>query len=152
MEWGCMQALIDFDGWRKWKELKLPWQQGDGIDGAADPSSKKSKKSGGGGEGHARRPSMSSLGRDTGESSDTLNTVSSHELGPPTPTTNARARRGSRSGSPSGSGSGSNSVGRSPLSHPSVFERLAAHEASAANSNVSPPANLSPPASGNGAK
>lgn len=20
MEWGCMQALIDFDGWRKWKE------------------------------------------------------------------------------------------------------------------------------------
>jgi osomolarity two-component system response regulator SSK1 len=19
MEWGCMQALIDFDGWRKWK-------------------------------------------------------------------------------------------------------------------------------------
>lgn len=20
-EWGCMQALIDFDGWRKWKEI-----------------------------------------------------------------------------------------------------------------------------------
>ena len=20
-EWGCMQALIDFDGWRKWKDL-----------------------------------------------------------------------------------------------------------------------------------
>ncbi len=20
MEWGCMQALIDFDGWRKWKK------------------------------------------------------------------------------------------------------------------------------------
>lgn len=20
MEWGCMQALIDFDGWRKWKD------------------------------------------------------------------------------------------------------------------------------------
>jgi osomolarity two-component system response regulator SSK1 len=19
-EWGCMQALIDFDGWRKWKD------------------------------------------------------------------------------------------------------------------------------------
>jgi osomolarity two-component system response regulator SSK1 len=19
-EWGCMQALIDYDGWRKWKE------------------------------------------------------------------------------------------------------------------------------------
>ncbi|KAL1839108.1 hypothetical protein VTK73DRAFT_4128 [Phialemonium thermophilum] len=21
MEWGCMQALIDFDGWRKWKNF-----------------------------------------------------------------------------------------------------------------------------------
>jgi osomolarity two-component system, response regulator SSK1 len=21
MEWGCMQALIDYDGWRKWKEF-----------------------------------------------------------------------------------------------------------------------------------
>lgn len=21
-EWGCMQALIDFDGWRKWKEIE----------------------------------------------------------------------------------------------------------------------------------
>lgn len=23
-EWGCMQALIDFDGWRKWKEFIPP--------------------------------------------------------------------------------------------------------------------------------
>lgn len=21
MEWGCMQALIDFDGWRQWKNF-----------------------------------------------------------------------------------------------------------------------------------
>lgn len=21
MEWGCMQALIDFDGWKTWKDL-----------------------------------------------------------------------------------------------------------------------------------
>jgi osomolarity two-component system response regulator SSK1 len=21
MEWGCMQALIDFDGWRTWKDF-----------------------------------------------------------------------------------------------------------------------------------
>jgi len=21
MEWGCMQALIDYDGWRKWKSF-----------------------------------------------------------------------------------------------------------------------------------
>ena len=22
-EWGCMQALIDFDGWKKWKDLSM---------------------------------------------------------------------------------------------------------------------------------
>lgn len=22
LEWGCMQALIDFDGWRKWKDME----------------------------------------------------------------------------------------------------------------------------------
>ena len=29
MEWGCMQALIDFDGWRKWKDFS----QGGGEEG-----------------------------------------------------------------------------------------------------------------------
>jgi osomolarity two-component system response regulator SSK1 len=24
MEWGCMQALIDYDGWRKWKSYTSP--------------------------------------------------------------------------------------------------------------------------------
>jgi osomolarity two-component system response regulator SSK1 len=31
-EWGCMQALIDFDGWRKWKDYassKTPQQEKD---------------------------------------------------------------------------------------------------------------------------
>jgi osomolarity two-component system, response regulator SSK1 len=31
-EWGCMQALIDFDGWRKWKDYansKSPQQEKD---------------------------------------------------------------------------------------------------------------------------
>ena len=22
-EWGCMQALIDFDGWKKWKDFSM---------------------------------------------------------------------------------------------------------------------------------
>lgn len=30
MEWGCMQALIDFDGWRKWKDFSKGVQDGDG--------------------------------------------------------------------------------------------------------------------------
>ncbi|KAK5626889.1 hypothetical protein RRF57_002604 [Xylaria bambusicola] len=25
-EWGCMQALIDFDGWRKWKDYSQKTQ------------------------------------------------------------------------------------------------------------------------------
>ena len=27
-EWGCMQALIDFDGWRKWKEYAVKEEEG----------------------------------------------------------------------------------------------------------------------------
>ncbi|KAH7029435.1 uncharacterized protein B0I36DRAFT_245691 [Microdochium trichocladiopsis] len=27
MEWGCMQALIDFDGWRKWKDFSQKAQE-----------------------------------------------------------------------------------------------------------------------------
>ncbi|GAW15425.1 hypothetical protein ANO14919_048340 [Xylariales sp. No.14919] len=28
-EWGCMQALIDFDGWRKWKDFSQKTQESD---------------------------------------------------------------------------------------------------------------------------
>ena len=42
MEWGCMQALIDFDGWRKWKDLS---QKGEETDAAKKASAKtKAKK------------------------------------------------------------------------------------------------------------
>ncbi|KAK4148937.1 hypothetical protein C8A00DRAFT_19315 [Chaetomidium leptoderma] len=40
MEWGCMQALIDYDGWRKWKSYS---QMADGEDAAAKKA--KAKKS-----------------------------------------------------------------------------------------------------------
>ena len=39
-EWGCMQALIDPDGWRNWKESS---QNGDGENDAAS-AAKKAKK------------------------------------------------------------------------------------------------------------
>jgi len=29
MEWGCMQALIDFDGWRKWKDFSTSVDDGE---------------------------------------------------------------------------------------------------------------------------
>ncbi|CAK7221967.1 Two-component response regulator SSK1p [Sporothrix curviconia] len=108
MEWGCMQALIDFDGWRKWKEQKslpAPTAQhpdsGSGdVSGDAHSSTKKSKKS----SGHTKRPSMSTVSRDKTESSETTNTVSSTDASSPGP----------------GHSRNSSSVqARSPLSQPS---------------------------------
>lgn len=42
MEWGCMQALIDFDGWRKWKDFSS--QQSDDRAAKAAALKAKSKK------------------------------------------------------------------------------------------------------------
>ncbi|KAF9778827.1 hypothetical protein IL306_002884 [Fusarium sp. DS 682] len=45
MEWGCMQALIDFDGWRKWKEISQEAEQNAAAKKAAVAAAKaKSKK------------------------------------------------------------------------------------------------------------
>lgn len=44
MEWGCMQALIDFDGWRKWKELKLPSLTAEASEAMQNEAAKKAKK------------------------------------------------------------------------------------------------------------
>ncbi|WYZ45496.1 hypothetical protein EsH8_VIII_000812 [Colletotrichum jinshuiense] len=40
MEWGCMQALIDFDGWRRWKDFS---QQNDEIEAAKKSATLKTK-------------------------------------------------------------------------------------------------------------
>ncbi|KAF6839993.1 osomolarity two-component response regulator ssk1 [Colletotrichum musicola] len=40
MEWGCMQALIDFDGWRRWKDFS---QQNDETDAAKKSAVLKTK-------------------------------------------------------------------------------------------------------------
>lgn len=40
MEWGCMQALIDFDGWRKWKDFS---QEADDTEASKKPSTAKAK-------------------------------------------------------------------------------------------------------------
>ncbi|KAF4992672.1 hypothetical protein FDECE_13650 [Fusarium decemcellulare] len=45
MEWGCMQALIDFDGWRKWKEISQEAEENEAAKKAAAVAAKaKSKK------------------------------------------------------------------------------------------------------------
>ncbi|KAK5004915.1 Two-component response regulator SSK1p, partial [Cryomyces antarcticus] len=38
-EWGCMQALIDFDGWRKWKDFAA--QNGQPSDSGKKDAGKK---------------------------------------------------------------------------------------------------------------
>lgn len=51
MEWGCMQALIDFDGWRKWKDFSA--QEVQPAAGKADATPK--KNGGGGGKGKGKK-------------------------------------------------------------------------------------------------
>ncbi|KAH8648384.1 hypothetical protein BX600DRAFT_365561, partial [Xylariales sp. PMI_506] len=44
MEWGCMQALIDFDGWRKWKDFSQRAEEEDTAKKAAAAKTKANKK------------------------------------------------------------------------------------------------------------
>jgi osomolarity two-component system response regulator SSK1 len=44
MEWGCMQALIDFDGWRKWKDFSQNNTENDSSKKAAASARMKAKK------------------------------------------------------------------------------------------------------------
>lgn len=44
MEWGCMQALIDFDGWRKWKDFSQKTEVDDSKKAVANKGSKMPKK------------------------------------------------------------------------------------------------------------
>ncbi|KAG5926911.1 hypothetical protein E4U42_002822 [Claviceps africana] len=44
MEWGCMQALIDFDGWRKWKEAYSRQNEERGETKKASAAKNKSRK------------------------------------------------------------------------------------------------------------
>ncbi|KAI1445226.1 response regulator receiver domain-containing protein [Annulohypoxylon stygium] len=44
MEWGCMQALIDFDGWRKWKDFSQKAEEDDSKKAATTKGTKMPKK------------------------------------------------------------------------------------------------------------
>ncbi|KAF4953367.1 hypothetical protein FSARC_12418 [Fusarium sarcochroum] len=43
MEWGCMQALIDFDGWRRWKEISQEAEENEAAKKAAATAAAKAK-------------------------------------------------------------------------------------------------------------
>ena len=44
MEWGCMQALIDFDGWSKWKDLAAAAEEEKQKEEEADPEKKEKRE------------------------------------------------------------------------------------------------------------
>jgi osomolarity two-component system, response regulator SSK1 len=44
MEWGCMQALIDFDGWRKWKDFSQNNTENESSKKTAAAGKSKAKK------------------------------------------------------------------------------------------------------------
>ncbi|KAL1862760.1 Two-component response regulator SSK1p [Diaporthe australafricana] len=44
MEWGCMQALIDFDGWRKWKDFSAKLEEDKRTSSAAAAQKAKIKR------------------------------------------------------------------------------------------------------------
>ncbi|ROW07110.1 hypothetical protein VPNG_07337 [Cytospora leucostoma] len=44
MEWGCMQALIDFDGWRKWKDFSQKLEDDKKAAAVASAQKAKTKK------------------------------------------------------------------------------------------------------------
>ncbi|KAK5105667.1 hypothetical protein LTR62_002500 [Meristemomyces frigidus] len=43
-EWGCMQALIDFDGWRRWKEFAVREEEGKGEGERAEDRRREEKE------------------------------------------------------------------------------------------------------------
>ncbi|KAI3399516.1 hypothetical protein diail_6538 [Diaporthe ilicicola] len=44
MEWGCMQALIDFDGWRKWKDFSAKLEEDKRASSAAAAQKAKTRR------------------------------------------------------------------------------------------------------------
>ena len=44
MEWGCMQALIDFDGWRRWKDFCQQAEETEASKKAMERAKAKAKK------------------------------------------------------------------------------------------------------------
>lgn len=97
-EWGCMQALIDFDGWRKWKAYAIAKENEDPAKKAAEEKEEKAK---------ARaalkamfaKPPPASAKKESGEKTPTTNGTGKKTP----PGGNPRMHRNSRSVSTSGS-------------------------------------------------
>lgn len=43
MEWGCMQALIDYNGWKKWRTISAEKQKDEAKQEAAKKAAEKAK-------------------------------------------------------------------------------------------------------------
>ncbi|KIV85285.1 hypothetical protein PV11_00993 [Exophiala sideris] len=101
-EWGCMQALIDFDGWRKWKQYAREKAAEDPAKKAAEEKEEKAKAKAALKAMFSRPPP--SVKKD---SADSLGSTSSERPTPP-PTANGTPKKAS---SPTSNGAGGASRG-----------------------------------------
>lgn len=105
-EWGCMQALIDFDGWRKWKQYAGEKAKEDPAKKAAEEKEEKAKAKAALKAFMARPPP--SVKKDAG----TTNAASTPAERSATPTQTGTAKKG-------GAGTSSGVEDRKPRSHKS---------------------------------
>ncbi|OAL33949.1 hypothetical protein AYO20_06784 [Fonsecaea nubica] len=108
-EWGCMQALIDYDGWRKWKQYAEDKNNEDPAKKAADDKEEKSKAKAALKAMFSRPPPTTKKDKDSGTSSgsnNTTTTISSTTTNPSTERTSTPVQNGTpKKGSGSGQGS-----------------------------------------------
>ena len=116
MEWGCMQALVDFDGWRKWKDFSqdppVAGKKGSDNVVSSKPNAAQSALP-------IKNRESASNSNSTGSSSD-----SASGTGPPIPATlaalNAKSESADTLDSISTTASGSSTETAAPLSSSTV--------------------------------
>ncbi|KEF61496.1 osomolarity two-component system, response regulator SSK1 [Exophiala aquamarina CBS 119918] len=109
-EWGCMQALIDFDGWRKWKQYAQERAKQDPVKKAAEEKEEKAKAKAALKAFMARPPP--SIKKDAGTSNAASAASTAAVERSATPTQNGTVKKG-------GAGTGSGVEDRKPRSHKS---------------------------------
>src|ERR1700744_6454791 len=98
-EWGCMQALIDFDGWRKWKQYADEKAGQDPAKKAAEEKEEKAKAKAALKAMFSRPPPTTKKDKD-----GATNTSSTNTEKPTTPVQNGIPKKGSPGSGPSARG------------------------------------------------
>ncbi|EXJ75592.1 uncharacterized protein A1O5_00099 [Cladophialophora psammophila CBS 110553] len=92
-EWGCMQALIDYDGWRKWKQYAADKAAEDPAKKAAEEKDEKAKAKAALKAMFSRPPPTTKKDKDSGTSSGSTTTATTTTTTTAATTTNASTER-----------------------------------------------------------